>query len=129
MGLSQDPSVGETVLAIRDDGLATFALPASNPTKHVWWFWAGVQARLKGAQAAHARFGGDWLPPTTLSGKTRRLGATWALLVKPVHANCRQHGSVGVRNRPSFVGQWLSMVFRNGWEKHDGGVSSGESID
>ncbi|MDD2677058.1 MAG: hypothetical protein PHP75_06280, partial [Methylacidiphilaceae bacterium] len=69
----------------------TFVLPARNRTKHVWSFWSGVRKRLKAAHAAHARSGGNRLPPASLLPKARALGATRALPAKPRHANRRQH--------------------------------------
>ncbi|WP_020494281.1 hypothetical protein [Verrucomicrobium sp. 3C] len=74
----------------------TFVLPARNRTKHVWSFWAGVRKRLKAAHAAHARSGGNRLPPAPLLPKARPLGATWALPAKPRHAKRRQDCSADV---------------------------------
>ncbi|WP_026195578.1 hypothetical protein [Verrucomicrobium sp. 3C] len=97
LGLSERPSVREAVVPTRNGRLTlTFALPARNRTKQVWSFWAGVRKRLKAAHAAHARSGGNRLPPAPRLPKPRALGATWALPAKPRHANRRQRCSAGV---------------------------------
>ncbi|CAB4243789.1 transposase (fragment) [Methylacidimicrobium sp. AP8] len=96
LGLSERPSVREAVVPTRNGGHLTFALPARNRTKHVWSFWAVVRKRLKAAHAAHARSGGNRLPPAPLLPKSRALGATRALPAKPRHANRRQHCSADV---------------------------------
>lgn len=91
LGLSERPSVREAVVPTRNGGYVTFVLPARNRTKHVWSFWSGVRKRLKAAHAAHARSGGNRLPPAPLLPKARALGATRTLPAKPRHANRRQH--------------------------------------
>ncbi|CAB4242760.1 transposase [Methylacidimicrobium sp. AP8] len=96
LGLSERPSVREAVVPTRNGGYVTFVLPARNRTRHVWSFWAGVRKRLKAAHAAHARSGGNRLPPAPLLPKSRALGATRALPAKPRHANRRQHCSADV---------------------------------
>ncbi|CAB4242536.1 transposase [Methylacidimicrobium sp. AP8] len=96
LGLSERPSVREAVVPTRNGGHLTFALPARNRAKHVWSFWADVRKRLKAAHAAHARSGGNRLPPAPLLPKARALGATRTLPAKPRHANRRQHCSADV---------------------------------
>ncbi|CAB4243211.1 transposase [Methylacidimicrobium sp. AP8] len=96
LGLSERPSVREAVVPTRNGGHVTFALPARNRTKHVWSFWSDVRKGLKAAHAAHARSGGNRLPPAPLLPKARALGATRTLSAKPRHANRRQHCSADV---------------------------------
>ncbi|CAB4243941.1 transposase (fragment) [Methylacidimicrobium sp. AP8] len=96
LGLSERPSVREAVVPTRNGGHLTFALPATNRAKHLWSFWAAVRKGLKAAHAAHARSGGNRLPPAPLSPKARALGATRTLPAKPRHANRRQHCSADV---------------------------------
>ncbi|WP_026195747.1 IS200/IS605 family accessory protein TnpB-related protein [Verrucomicrobium sp. 3C] len=96
LGLSERPTVREAVVPTRNGGHVTFVLPVRNRTKHVWSSWAGVRKRLKAPHAAHARSGGNRLPPDPLSPKARALGATRALPAEPRHANRRQHCSAGV---------------------------------
>ncbi|CAF0704882.1 hypothetical protein MPNT_80007 [Candidatus Methylacidithermus pantelleriae] len=55
LGLSKRPWVWEAVAPTCDAGHVTFALPASNRTKHLCSIWPALGNRLKAVHAAHLR--------------------------------------------------------------------------
>ncbi|CAF0689459.1 hypothetical protein [Candidatus Methylacidithermus pantelleriae] len=57
---------------------------------------AAVGKRLKAADAAPARSGGNQGPPAAFGCENARLGVTGALAVNPRRAKGRQHSSAGV---------------------------------
>ncbi|CAF0703786.1 hypothetical protein MPNT_60102 [Candidatus Methylacidithermus pantelleriae] len=73
LGLSERPSVAEVVVPIRNGHHVSLALPASNPTKHVWSFsYGGVHKRLKkGRLPRMPSSGGNGGPPALMSPKRR----------------------------------------------------------